>query len=135
MPDPNVQTERFDAGAGTEWYVVPQLSDSGEELRSKTVKSGYVVGKLTNASIQFYAYDIDQRINMAELEDGTRIAGSTSPQTFTDSANVSQTERKQVNLKSAVIHTIRIAGNCTGAATMDRVDQACVEAAIEGARR
>jgi hypothetical protein len=135
MADPIVQTERFDAGSGTEWYVVPQLSDSGDELRSKTMKSGYVVGKLTSASLQGYGYDIDQRINMGELEDGTRIAGSTAPQSLPDTANVAQSPRKPINVKNATITTMRVSGDCTGAATMDRVDQICYEQSIQGARR
>jgi hypothetical protein len=130
-----VGTERFDAGNGTAYYVVSQISDSGDELRSKTIKAAYVVGKKTNASIQVYGWDVKQEINMTELEDGTRINGSTAPQALPDSTDVTQSKRQPVNVKNAVVSTVRVAGDCTGEEVMDRLDSICYEVAEEGVRR
>jgi hypothetical protein len=134
-PIPGIGSERFDSGNGTSYYVVPQLDDSGDELRSKTLKAAYVVGKKTNASIQAFGYDVKQEINMADLEDGVRIHGATAPQELPDSTDVTQSKRKPINVKNAVMHTVRVAGDCTGEEVMDRIDQITYEVADEGVRR
>jgi hypothetical protein len=134
-PTSGISTERFDAGMGTDYYIIPQLSDSGEELRSKNIKAGYVIGKKTNASIQFFGFDVNQEINPDEIAAGTRLPNSTSPQSLPDSAQVTQSQRKQVNVKNATNHTVRVAGNCTGEEIMDRIDQISYEVDIQGVRR
>lgn len=133
MPDPTVQTERFDAGAGSEWFVCPQISDADNNLRSKVIKSGRVTGKLTNASFRIYGYDIDALISMADIEEG--INSSTVAITLPDSDQVMQSPRKQVNVKNSVLATIRVAGNCVGEQVMDRVDELVYEQADQGCRR
>ncbi len=134
-PIPGIGSERFDSGNGTSYYVCPQIDDSNDELRSKTIKAAYVVGKKTNASVQVFGWDVKQEIDMADLEDGVRINGSTAPQALPDSTDVTQSKRQPVNVKNAVMHTVRVAGDCTGEEVMDRIDQITYEVAEEGVRR
>jgi hypothetical protein len=130
-------TERFDAGEGSQWYVIPQLSDSGDELRSKTVKAVRATGRLTNAAAMVYGYDVGQRIIMSDLENGERnpVKMVTRPQTFPDTTEVAQTARKPVNIVNAVLHTVRLSGDDTGQAARDRVDEIVYEVARQGVRR
>lgn len=128
-----IGTERFDSGNGTAWMVTAQISDAGNELRSKVIKSGRVTGKLTNASFRIYGYDINDPINVADIEAG--INSSTNAITLPDSTQVAQSPRKQVNVKNAVLATIRVEGDCTGEDIMDRVDEVIYEQADQGVRR
>ena len=134
---PRVESFRFDGGTGSAYYIVPQLSDSGQELRSKTIKAVRVTGRLTSASAMVYGYDVGQAIIMADLEDGVRTDthSVTRPQTFPDTTHVTQTARKPVNVANAVLHTMRLEGDDTGNATRDRIEEIVYEVAIQGVRR
>ena len=130
---PTVNTKRFDTGLGSEWYVVPFVVDSDNELRSKVMKSMRATGKMTNPEMLAYGYDVSDPINVDYLEAGTHA--STRVQTLPDSTQVAQSPRKQINVKNAVLHTIRLAGNDVGETERDRVEELVVEVAIEGVRR
>ncbi len=134
---PGVETMRFDEGLGSSWYLCAPVTDSGSELRSKVIKSVRATGKLTNASAMIYGFDVEQAINVSDLETGTRSNTKmiTRPQVFEDSTEVAQTKRKQVNVKNAVLHTVRLEGDDTGETTRDRIDEIVYEVADEGVRR
>lgn len=129
------QTVRFGAGNGSEWWVLAQLSDSGNELRSKTIKSAYVIGKVTNANLRVYRFDVGQPIDVQAMEDDDRLAGATREQALSDTSHVTQSVRKQLNVTSAVMHTIRVSGDDRDQPTRDRVDQITYEQSIQGVRR
>jgi len=57
LPRHRVQTMRFDAGEGSEWYMVTAPSDGGNELRAKNIKSMRATGKFTKASMKCYGYN------------------------------------------------------------------------------
>ena len=130
-------TEIFDAGEGSAYWLVPQITDSGDELRSKTIKSIRVTGRLTNASAMVYGYDVGQPIIAEDLETGTRTntQNTTRPQTFTDTTEVTQTERKPINVANAALWTSRIQGDDTGNEERDRIDEIVCEVAQQGVRR
>lgn len=130
---PAVNTVRFDEGLGSSWYLIPPLTDSGNELRSKVVKSMRATGRLTNASMKAYAYDINDEIVVADLEAGTNA--TTRAQDLPDSTQVAQSPRKQINAKNAVLHTVRIEGDDTGNTERDEVHELAIEVADEGVRR
>lgn len=133
MPDPNVGTFRFDDGNGNEWFVASPISDSGDELRSKVVKSARVTGKVTDASFSIYSYDVNDAINVSDVEDGTNSA--TGNIALSDTTQVAQSARQQLNVPNAVLSTIRIAGRWDGTGIKDRVDEAVYELAEQGVRR
>ena len=126
-------TQRIDEGEGNSYYLVAPVVDSGEELRSKTVKSIRVTGKKTNVSVMGYAYDVDTPINVTDLEDGTN--STTGAILLDDSTQVTQSERKQVNMPNAVLHTVRVEGDDTGEETRDRIDEVVTEQSEIGVRR
>lgn len=130
------ETEVFDAGEGSAYWLVPHLTDSGEELRTKNAKSIYLVGRLTNCSAMGYAYDVEQPINVPDLEDGVRTNSRniTRPQTFEDTTEVTQTKRKPINITGTTT-TCRVEGDDTGNTERDRIDQICMEVAVKGVRR
>ena len=130
---PGLTTERFDAGEGTQWYIVPPVVDSGDELRSKVIKAIRVTGKRTNANAKCYGYDVNSSINVTDLEDGTNSSTGAIP--LADSTQVAQSKRHEINVKNAVLSTVRIDGDDTGETTRDRVDEIVIEQAIQGARR
>lgn len=131
------ETRRFDAGTGSSYYVVAQVSDSGDDLRSKTVKSIRTTGIRTNVSGMAYGYDVNQEISVDDLETGTRTNTrmTTRPQDFSDSTGVTQSERKPINVANAVLSTVRIEGDDTGNEQRDRIDEIIVEQAKQGVRR
>lgn len=131
------ETQKFDAGNGSEYYLVAQIDDDGSELRSKTYKSIRATGIRTNASAMMYGYDVQQEINVDDLELGTRsnTRMTTRPQDFTDSTGVTQSERKPINVANAVLGTVRYEGNDTGNEQRDRIDEIVIERAIQGVRR
>jgi len=131
----SASTMRFDAGLGSEWWVLAQLSDSGNELRSKSVKAAYVIGKVTNANLRVYRFDVGQEIDVQGMEDDERLVGATRALPLTDTANVAQSARKQINVTNGVMHTIRVSGDDTGLENRDRLDQLTYEVAIQGVRR
>jgi len=132
-PLPAVNTVRFDEGEGSSWYLIPPVTDSGNELRSKVVKSMRATGRLTNASMKAYSYDIGDEINVADLEAGTNA--TTRAQDLPDSTQVAQSPRKQINAKNAVLHTVRIEGSDVGNTERDEVHELAIEVADEGVRR
>lgn len=131
------ETQKFDAGNGSEYYLIAQLDDDGDELRSKTYKAIRATGIRTNASAMMYGYDVQQEINVEDLEAGTRsnTRMTTQPQTFTDSEGVTQSERKPINVANAVLGTVRYEGDDTGNEQRDRIDEIVIERAIQGVRR
>lgn len=128
-----VGTFRFDTGAGNEWFIVPPISDSGEELRSKVVKAARVTGKVTDASFSVYGYDIGANISVADLRAGTN--SSTGDISLPDTTQVAQSARKPLNVSNAVLTTIRVAGTWSNEGTKDRIDEVVYELAVEGVRR
>ena len=129
------QTMRFDAGLGSEWWVLAQLSDSGNELRTKAIKAAYVIGKVTNAQLRVYRFDVEQEIDVQAMEDDERVQGATREQSLRDTSHVTQSARKQLNVTNAVMHTIRVSGDDRNQTTRDRIDQITYEQAIQGVRR
>lgn len=131
---PVTRTMRFGAGAtGNSWYLVSSISDSGSELRSKCIKAVRAIGKVTDAALQIYTWDVTQDVDVADLEDGTNsITGDIA---IPDTSQIQQTERYQVNCPNAVLHTVRIHGTWSGVGLPDSVHELCVEISIQGARR
>jgi hypothetical protein len=89
-----VTTERFDAGEGSEWYICSSVVDSGVELLAKTIKGMRAIGKLTNASMMLFGYDIGDGIDVGDLETGTN--SSTGSVALTDSTQVAQSRQGQI---------------------------------------
>lgn len=126
------ETMEFDTGIGSEWYLVPPIVDSGMETRSKTIKSVRVTGKITNASAQIYGYDVSDPIVTDDLESGTNASVTVA---LSDTTQVAQSPREQVNIPNSVLWTSRIEGNDINEDTRDRVDEIAVEASEIGVRR
>lgn len=133
----SMETKRFDAGEGSSYYVVAQLDDSGDELRSKTYKAIRATGIKTNASATCYGFDVNQEIDVEDLETGNRTNTrmTTRPQEFTDSTGVTQSERKPINISNAVLGTVRYEGDDTGNEQRDRLDEIVIEQGKQGVRR
>ncbi len=131
------ETEVFDAGTGSPYYLTAQVTDSGDELRSKVVKSIRTTGIRTNVTGMVLGYDVNDPIDVADLENGTRSNKRmmTGPQSFSDSTSVTQSERKPVNVKNAVLWTVRIEGDDSGQAERDQIHEVVCEVAKEGIRR
>ena len=128
-----VETMRFDAGTGNSYYYVAPIVDSGDELRSKTVKAVRVTGKLTNAASEIYGYDVSDVISVSDLEQG--LNSDTDQLPITNTTGVAQTPREQVNVPNAVLHTVRVLGDDTGETTRDRIDEIVTEQSDIGVRR
>lgn len=128
-----ISTLRFDAGEGTEWYLVTPPSDGGNELRAKNIKTMAATGKFTNASMTCYGYNIGDEIDTDALEAGT--GASTRAQALPDSANVARSPRKPINVKGAVLSCLRIEGDDRGEARRDEVHEIVSEWSIQDARR
>lgn len=131
-PVPAVNTMTFDAGIGNNYFLCSQLSDGGNDLRSKTIKSLRATGKLTNASMQSYSYDVSGGIDVTEIEDGTNPSVSV---TLPNSSQVAQSPRQNVNVPNSVLSAVRIEGNDRGEDERDRIDELCQEWAEAGVRR
>lgn len=136
MAPPETRTMRFDAGLGVAWWLIPQLSDSGNELQAKNVKSLRVTGRVTNCSAIGYAIDVGQPIEVEAMERGERTnpKSVTRPQHFPDTTEVTQTARKPINI-IGVLHTMRVQGNDFGNTVRDRIDELLYEQSIQGVRR
>ncbi len=132
---PASPTMRFDAGVGSLWYVIPQLSDSGNELRSKTVKDPYVIGRTTNGAVRGYRFDVGQEIDVQAMEDDERLNGASRSLSIPDKSHVTQSPMRKMNLSNAVMHTIRVSGDDTGQTVRDRIDQITYQIAQQGVRR
>lgn len=128
-----VTFDLFETGENVDWYVISQISDSGNELRSKVVKALRVTGKTTSANARLYTYGPTLPINVTDLENGTNsITGAVA---LPDTTQVRRGHRVQVNCPNAALHTIRVAGTYAGDAVKDRLDEMAVEQAIQGCRR
>lgn len=133
-PSGGMLTQRFDAGTlGNSWYLIPQLSDSGDNLRDKHIKAARVTGKVTDANFKVYKYGATDPIVMDDLTDGTNSI--TGPVALTDNTHVTQSQRYQINVPNAALHTIRVEGTWDGAGIKDRVDEIEYEVAEQGIRR
>ena len=132
-PPAPLSTVRFDAGQGSIYYLVPQLSDSGLELRDKVIKAVRITGKFNAANFKLYAYGATEGINLADIELGTN--SRTGAVAIPDTALVTQTRRFQVNVTRAALHTIRIEGQWDGTGMKDRIDEIEYELAEQGVRR
>ena len=130
---PTVNTKRFDTGLGSEYYVIPFVVDDGDELRSKTMKAMRATGKFTNVEMLAYGFDIGDGINADDMEAG--INASTRPQSLPDSTQVAQSPRKPIDVKNAVLSTVRLSGSDIGETERDRIDEIVIERAIQGVRR
>lgn len=128
----SIETVRFDAGIGSSWYVALPVIDSGDDLRSKVLKTMRVTGKLTNASAQLYGYDVNDGIDVTDIEAGVNSDAGAS---LTDSTQVAQSERHPINVPNTVLHTVRVDGDDTGNDTRDEVHEIVVEQASQGVRR
>lgn len=132
-PTGGTTTVRFDAGLGpVDYYIVPPLTDSGDSLRDKVLKDVHVVGKITDANVQYYAYGPGDEINVADIEDG--INSSSGMKFLPNAARVVRSARVPINVPNAMLHTIRVAGRWSGG-TKDRIDQIGAEVAMQGVRR
>jgi hypothetical protein len=132
-PVGGMATKRFDAGTGNSYWLLPQLSDSGIELRDKVVKAVRITGKVTDAAFKVYGYGATEELNIASMEAGTN--SRTGAVAIPDSTGVKSTQRYQVNVPGSALHTVRIEGEWGGDDIKDRVDEVIVELAEQGARR
>lgn len=129
----DVDTMRLNAGDGSAYYIVPPVSDSGNEERSKVIKPVRVTGKLTNVVIKVYTYDVGDPVLVSDLETGVNSASGSIA--LSDTSQVTQSERQPINCPNAVLSTIRIEGDDTGEPSRDRIDESLYEQAIQGVRR
>lgn len=130
--DNPVGTFTVGAGLGNTWDLTLQLSDSGIELRDKVIKALRATGKFTNARLKVYAYGPMEDINVKHIEDGTHQKCTVD---LDDTDQTQQSRRFQVNVKNAMMHSLRIEGNWTGDGLPDRVDELLYEIARQGSRR
>ncbi len=130
--DPIITTVRFDAGSSASWFLVPPLTDSGDNLRDKVVKAVTITGKMTDPTFDIYAYQPGDEIDVAVIEAGTGSQSGTK--TLASSTQVTRYPRKQINVPNAELSTIRLAGEWTGG-MKDRIDQIVIEVASQGIRR
>lgn len=137
MTAPEGETMRFAAGNGSQYWLVSQITDSGVELRSKTIKAVRQTGRRTNVSAMVFGYDVEDEIIIADLEDGTRSNTQmmTRPQELEDSDQVSQSRRKPINISNAVLSAVRIEGDDRDQPDRDRIDEIVLEHAVQGVRR
>jgi hypothetical protein len=131
---PRVETARFDArGGGSSWYLVPQLSDGGIELRDKTVKSFRVTGKLTSPQFCIYGYGAQVPIVVSDIEDGIN---STTPKIpLPTTIEVEQYAQVTVNVANVGTYTWRLEGVWDGTGDPDRIEEAICQVAQQGIRR
>ena len=131
---PRVETARFDArGGGSSWYLVPQLSDGGIELRDKTIKAFRPTGKMTSPQFSIYKNGSQEPIVVSDIEDGINSATGKIPLPTTTEVEVYA--RTQVNVANAMLYTWRLEGVYDGVGDPDRIDECTVEVAIQGVRR
>ncbi len=130
---PRVEAQRFDArGGGSSWYLIPQLSDGGIELRPKTVKAFRATGKMTNPQFSVYGYRPQERIVVSDLEDGIN---STTPKIpLPTTTEVEVYARTQIDVAGAMLYTWRLEGVWDGEGDVDRIDEVTCELAVQGGR-
>lgn len=135
-PPTDSPTPVFAFGLGAlevNWWLVPQLSDSGIELRDKVVKSFRATGKLSNPKFQVYGYGPTQEIDMDDIEEG--INSRTGLIIMPDTNQVAQSKRFPVNVPNCMTHTVRLQGMYPGTGERDRIDEIVYEVAQQGIRR
>jgi hypothetical protein len=132
-PTPEARTVRFDAGLGSNWWIVPQLDDSSDNLRDKAVKSFVATGKMTVPRFSIYAYGPADNIDVATIEAGTNSASG--KKLLPTTTQVQRSARKQINIPNAMLHTVRLEGTWDGQGIVDRVDEIVYEVARQGIRR
>lgn len=120
-------------GLGNTWYIFPQLSDSGEELRDKTVKPIVITGKGENTQVKVYGYGPSEDIDTAEIEAGTGYKAGPIPVPACSKAQ--RSERLPVNVKNVMMHSVRVDGDWDGTGDRDRIDEIVYEVARQGIRR
>lgn len=130
--DSPTDTFTFDEGLGNDWFIALQLSDSGDELRDKVVKSLRVTGKVTSCLAKVYGYGPLENINVGDIEQGIgqRVAVS-----LPNTTQVQQSKRHQINVPHSMTHTIRIEGHDFGNGERDRIDEVVMEISRQGVRR
>lgn len=131
-PEPSTGTFVFDEGGGVEWWIIPQLTDNGVELRDKVIKAVRVTGLVTDAEVKVYTYGPSDPVVVADLEDGLN---SRAMRTLPDTTNVAQSPRRTVNCPNAMLSTVRVAGVWDGEGPRNRVDEIVYEVAQQGVRR
>lgn len=130
---PRVEAQRFDArGGGSSWYLIPQLSDGGIELRDKTIKAFRPTGKMTNPQFSIYKNGSQEPIVVTDMEDGINSATGKIPLPTTTEVEVYA--RTQINVANAMLYTWRLEG-VSGGEDVDRIDEVTVEVAVQGIRR
>jgi hypothetical protein len=133
-PEPATSTFVFDEGeAAVEWWIVPQLTDSGVELRDKVVKAVRVTGLVTDADVKVYTYGPSDPVVVSDLEDGINSVTGAIP--LPDTTNVAQSPRLTANCPNAMLSTVRVAGTYSGTGPRNRVDEMLYELAQQGVRR
>jgi hypothetical protein len=129
-----VEAQRFDArGGGSSWYLIPQLSDGGIELRDKTIKAFRPTGKMTNPYFSIYKSGSQEPIVVSDMEDGINSATGKIPLPTTTEVEVYA--RTQINVANAMLYTWRLEGVWDGEGDVDRIDEVTVEVAQQGIRR
>jgi len=134
VPSGDTATKRFDAGTGNaDWWILPQLSDSGVELRDKTIKAVRITGKVTEASFEVYGYGATEELDIASMIAGTN--SRTGAVAIPDTTGVESTQRFQVRVPRSALHTVRVEGTWDGEGIKDRIDEIEYEIAEQGVRR
>lgn len=132
-PEPATGTFVFDEGGGVEWWIVPQLTDSGVELRDKVVKAVRVTGLVTSANVKVYTYGPSDPVVVSDLEEGINSVTGAVP--LPDTTDVAQSPRQMVNCPNAMLSTVRVSGTWDGTSRRNRVDEILYELAQQGIRR
>jgi hypothetical protein len=101
-PEPATSTFVFDEGEErVEYYLIPQISDAGVELRDKVLTGIVVTGLYENADVKAYVYGPTDEVVVSDLEDG--LNSTTGAIALPDTAaNVSRSPRLQVNCPNAM---------------------------------
>lgn len=128
-----VGTYRFDQGTSpVVYYLAPQLSDSGEELRPKRIgPAAKVAGKVTSGNLKVYGAASSQAIPVADIEAGTNALATLS---LSNGSNVTEGAVLKVNVKNLRQHTVRIEGTWDGTGERDRIEEVVYEYSISGSR-
>lgn len=126
-------TYRFETGNDpVSWHFAPVFSDSGDSQRVKNIGPGvYVSGKVTRGKLKFYVAGSRQTIPVTDLEDGVNPRFSIP----VDNDGVLEGGRRQLNVRNAKLHTVRLEGTWDGVAEKDRIEDINYEAHVYGARR
>jgi len=130
---PEARTMQFDSGLGASWFLVPQLDDSSDNLRDKTVKAFVATGKMTAPFFSIYSYGPQKNINVSDIEEG--INSVTGKKRLRSTSQVQRSARVQINVTNAELHTCRLEGRWDGTGMKDRVDEIVYEVAQQGVRR